>query len=229
MDFRINGTGTTMRFIGYTTTNGVPSLSNVTIRHFSGTSSGAVFNSGLTTCSNILIEDWTPTKSGTVVDPNLYGSSCTNTPLVQGFGAIGNATDPSGGTWLMLDPQAGGASVSIALGTALGAGEHAGVLSFVDDGAAASHWEFGTEGSNHYLDIYNETYGGGTGTDVSVTGSDCGSSFCGSSINLGGGSAVMDRCSGGTLDGAYVAASSTQATACTSGGGSLINTGITTP
>ena len=39
----------------------------------------------------------------------------------------------------------------------------------------------------------------------------------------------MDRCSGGTMDGAYVAASSTQATACTTAGGTLIDTGIATP
>ena len=43
------------------------------------------------------------------------------------------------------------------------------------------------------------------------------------------GTAVLDRCSGGTLDGSYVAAGSTQATACTSGGGTLVNTGIVTP
>lgn len=43
------------------------------------------------------------------------------------------------------------------------------------------------------------------------------------------GATVMDRCSGGSNDGAYVAAASTQATACTVGGGSLVNTGIETP
>ena len=43
------------------------------------------------------------------------------------------------------------------------------------------------------------------------------------------GATVMDRCSGGSNDGAYVAAASTQAAACTVGGGSLVNTGIKTP
>jgi len=44
-----------------------------------------------------------------------------------------------------------------------------------------------------------------------------------------GGSTVQDRCDGGTLSGAYVAAGSTQATACTVGGGSLVSTGLVTP
>jgi hypothetical protein len=43
------------------------------------------------------------------------------------------------------------------------------------------------------------------------------------------GTKVMDRCNGGTNDGAYIAASSTQATACTTGGGTLVDTGIRTP
>ena len=48
-------------------------------------------------------------------------------------------------------------------------------------------------------------------------------------LTVNSGTHVMDRCDGGTLDGAYVAASSTQATACTTGGGSLVATGIVTP
>jgi hypothetical protein len=47
-------------------------------------------------------------------------------------------------------------------------------------------------------------------------------------LTVNSGTHVMDRCSGGTNDGMYVAAGSTQATACTTGGGSLVNTGITT-
>jgi hypothetical protein len=49
------------------------------------------------------------------------------------------------------------------------------------------------------------------------------------SLVVNSGSKVMDRCNGGTSDGYYVASGSTQATACTSGGGTLVNTGITTP
>jgi hypothetical protein len=47
-------------------------------------------------------------------------------------------------------------------------------------------------------------------------------------LTVNSGTHVMDRCSGGTNDGMYVAAGSTQATACTTGRGSLVNTGITT-
>jgi hypothetical protein len=67
----------------------------------------------------------------------------------------------------------------------------------------------------------NITDSGGGGISLSATN--------GGTITINGGSTVMDRCSGGTSDGFYVAAGSTAATACTSGAGTLVNTGITTP
>ena len=54
-------------------------------------------------------------------------------------------------------------------------------------------------------------------------------SLVGQTVTVGNETTVMDRCSGGTYSGLYVAASSTYATNCTTGGGSLVNTGITTP
>ena len=49
------------------------------------------------------------------------------------------------------------------------------------------------------------------------------------SIQVGAGGHSMSRCSGGASDGSYVASGSTQATACTTGGGTLVSTGIKTP
>jgi hypothetical protein len=49
------------------------------------------------------------------------------------------------------------------------------------------------------------------------------------SVTLNGGSSAMDRCSGGTSDGFYLVAGSTAATTCTSGGGTLVSTGIAAP
>jgi len=56
----------------------------------------------------------------------------------------------------------------------------------------------------------------GTSSSISAAGT----------IQADGGATVMDHCVGGTMDGAYIAASSTQATACTVGGGTLIVSGF---
>jgi hypothetical protein len=48
-------------------------------------------------------------------------------------------------------------------------------------------------------------------------------------INLNGGTKTIYRCNGGTNDGAIVASPSTQATACTTGSGTLVSITLTAP
>lgn len=53
--------------------------------------------------------------------------------------------------------------------------------------------------------------------------------FSAPSVSVASAAHALDDCTGGTLDGAIVRAGSTQATACTSGGGTLTATGINAP
>ena len=91
----------------------------------------------------------------------------------------------------------------------------------------------GTLGSGSYF-IYDPN-GGTVNGSASVGGGTLFSNPFVGSLNISGtefingGSTALDRCSGGTQSGYYVAAGSTAATACTTGGGSLVSAGVTTP
>ena len=202
----LNGTQNTMRYIGYTTTNGVATVGNVDIRNFTGTSSIAVQNSGLTSCANVRIDNWTPTISGSVTDPNL--GACAPTPVRANFNTT-YGTGSSGGAWSFLDPGlSGGNAVGFYLGSALGSGEHAGSHFFTDSGSTSSHWQWGFQGNSNTATYY-------AGGDFSLTGSDCSSAFC---LPTSGG---IKQATGGSSSSVYATDGSTQA--LPSGSGNYVN------
>jgi hypothetical protein len=73
------------------------------------------------------------------------------------------------------------------------------------------------------------TFQANTWTNWTASGADnTGAASLAVSFTAVSGTKIIERCSGGTLDGSYVAAGSTQATSCTTGSGTLINTGFVT-
>jgi hypothetical protein len=89
------------------------------------------------------------------------------------------------------------------------------------------------DGDTNEIVIGASTTGKGSNTatigNSSVTDNYLSGKIHAASLLLNAGSAAIYRCSGGTSDGLVMVSPSTAATACTSGGGSLVSMGVMTP
>ncbi len=181
---------------------------------------GSLINKNLTTDGTIAMGN-TSDFAASLADTNTSfvspGVAEDAYDLVVGAASVTNYADSggetSGCTFCFLGPTGAPITITNAYFGALTTGHTA--ISFTS-----------TSPFNNTL-LGSAVYTNSGGTFISGTYQ--GSMIANGTTFFSGGSHAQQRCNGGTQSGVYVVSGSTAATACTTGGGTLVNLGISTP